>query len=528
MNSEENKEISDFYYKSSTKNIINSNRIKNNYIIKDKSNIINKNSTQISNISNISCTKRIIKRVNKTKMIENSNINQVINLIYSKKDSDLNNNQNLYNNNHTLNNNILNNMNIFKGKKLNKDSKIINYNITYSTNSNSDFFYLNNDNDSQSDTDKEENSISKNYLSNIKKNFDNAKKVLNRTINCKENGKNIIIPKKINSCNNNKNYINNKNFINNKKVNNQFNIKIIYKIFKNNNIGKYLDKKSWINLSLLNKSFYKKQRFLLIQIYFHKIIRDKNCEKNKIYLLKNIFMYSSEELKIKNKLEIIKKYNYYSTKIKSNYKEDILKDISRTFPNDINFNEKIKKKLYNLLICYSNFNKNIGYTQGLNFIAATCLYYFKNEEDAFVFLDSFINRLELHNLLGFNNDTLIQKIKYLELLLNKYIPDLIKYLNSKLLNHEFFTTGWIISIFSNKMDKKRLLICWCFMAVFGWKFFYSFIIQLLIMYKDSIIKTEESKLCFKMKNILIDNQFIKDFNYLIKKTLLFMIDNIIL
>ena len=516
-NSEENKEIYEFHYKSSKKKLINSNNIKNNKKINDKTNIIKKNSTQMKNIS---CTKRIIKRVNKTKMIENPNENQVINLIYSKKECNLKNNKNLYKNNNTLNNNIFNNINLLKGKKQIKDTNIINNNITYSTNSNSDFFYF--DDDSQSDTDKEENSIKKNYLSNINKNFNNAKKVLNKTINYKENGINFIIPKKINSCNNNKNYISNKT------IKNKINLKIVIKIFNNNNIGKYLDKKSWLNLSLLNKKFYKKQRILIFQTYFNKIIRDQNCDKNKINLLKKIFIYSSEELKINNKSDIIKKYNYYSKKIKSNYKEDILKDISRTFPNDINFNEKIKQKLYNLLICYSNFNKNIGYAQGLNFIAASCLYYFKNEEDAFVFLDSFINRLELNNLLGFNNDILIQKIKYLDLLLNKYIPDLNKYLNSKLLNHEFFTTGWIISIFSNKMDKQKLLICWCFMVIFGWKFFYSFIIQLLIMYKDTIIKTEQSKLCFKMKNILIDNQFIKDFNYIIKNTLFFMVDNIIL
>ena len=123
---------------------------------------------------------------------------------------------------------------------------------------------------------------------------------------------------------------------------------------------------------------------------------------------------------------------------------------------------------------------------------------------------------------------MIQKIKYFEILLNKYIPDLNKYLNSKLLNHEFFSTGWIISVFSNNMDKNKLLICWCFMIVFGWKFFYSFIIQVLIKYKDSIINSAEKHLSDKMKNILSNEQFIKDFNYIIKNTFNFMLEHIIL
>ena len=470
---------------------------------------IKKNSTQINNHNNnINYSKRIIKRVNKTKIIEHLGEKEVFNLINFKK-----------NINKISNNQIENNKNK-KVIKVVNESMIINYSNTYTnTNYESNLLFKNDINNSESDTDKEDNSNEKKkYLPHINKNFVNAKKILNKTMKFKENQKKITVPKKINSCNNNK------IFMEKKRTKYKINMKMIYLTFKKYDI----DKKSIINLSLVNKNSYKITRAIIFRFYYYKIIKEKECEKSKINLLKNTFSYSSPDLKLKNKREIIRLYNYYSKEIKSNYKYEILQDISRTFPNDINFNTDIKNKLYYLLICYSNFNKTIGYAQGLNFVAASCLYFFTNEEDAFIFLDSFINKFELYNLLGVDNKILIQKIKYFEILLNKYIPDLNKYLNSKLLNHEFFSAGWIISVFSNNMDKNKLLICWCFMIVFGWKFFYSFIIQVLIKYKDSIINSAEKHLSDKMRNILSNEQFIKDFNYIIKNTFNFMLEHIIL
>lgn len=530
MNSNEKADISTSYKSKNNsykKKLINSSNIIKKQNINIELNLkspyffIKKSPTQIkNNINNINCTKRIIKRVNKTKILDKPKGKKFINHICSNKDSFIK------KGNIILSNNIANKdiiiKNIKKGMKSISESTIINYSNTFiSSNSESTYFFKNFENDSESDTDKEDNAIKKNYLSEINKNFDNAKKILNRKI--KEKNKNdMIIEKKKNSCKNNKNNIENK------KNKNVTNTKNMYKAFLKSNISKYLDKKSFVHLSLLNKMFYKTIRILIFQYFYIKIIKDKESKKNQMNLLRNLFHFSSKDLNLKNKPEIIKIYDYYSKKIKSNYKEDILKDISRTFPKDINFNQKIKTKLYYLLICYSNFNKKIGYAQGLNFVAASCLYFFSNEEDAFLFLDSFINRFKLYNLLGIDNKMLIHKIKYLEFLLNKYMPKLTEYLKMKLLNHEFFSTGWIITVFSNNMDKNQLLICWCFMIVFGWKFFYSFIIQVLIKYQDSIINSEEIKLCSKMKTILNNEQFIKDFKSIIKNTLNFMAKHIVL
>ena len=436
---------------SKIKNKISDNSLSNDFAI---INNVKKNSKKINTSAQFSNFQRM--RINKEKAPQN--FRGAIRHIPSKDyKSGINHINSLKNNNQII------------------SSSIINYSSTYTrVNQNLNIYhkYDNNETTSQSETDKEENSPKKSN-----KNFNNAKKILNKFIKCKENEKNndAILSKKIlgNECNKK-----NSNYKNLRKI---IKSNLFYKIFIGYNIEKFLDKNSLINFSWVNKRIYKKERILIFQYYYYKIIRDKHSKKNRLYLLKNIFAYSSKELKNKNEIE--KKYEYYSKEIKSNYKEDILKDISRTFPNDINFDKELKNKLYDLLICYSNFNKKIGYAQGLNFLAASGLYFFPKEEDAFVFLDSFINRFELYNNFGIDNKNLIQKIQYFETLIIKYIPELNEFFISKSLNHEFFSARWIISIFSNGMNKNELLICWCFMIIFGWKFFYSFSIQVLIMYK---------------------------------------------
>ena len=294
---------------------------------------------------------------------------------------------------------------------------------------------------------------------------------------------------------------------------------------------KFLDKKSLLILSSLNKNFYKNFRKKIYKYFYEKIIKN-NGNGNKEFVLKilhSIPKYASKILLKSNKKSLKSKYQFYKRN-KSIYNDIILQDITRTFPNDPSFKvDSINyNKLYNLLTCYSNYNKSIGYAQGLNFLAASSIFLFKNEEKVFIFLDGLINRFKLNHLLSINNQNLPKKMKYFSQILNKYCNEFISYLSSKLLNHEFFSTSWLLTLFSNSMERSKLFICWCFMVIFGWKFFYSFVIQLLLFYKKNLIEINETKLSVEMKEILRGKQFIKDFNEIIKNTLIFMSNNIVL
>lgn len=51
--------------------------------------------------------------------------------------------------------------------------------------------------------------------------------------------------------------------------------------------------------------------------------------------------------------------------------EAIRIDLPRTFPENVFF-ENIRTPLFNVLVAYANHNKEIGYCQGLNYIAGEC------------------------------------------------------------------------------------------------------------------------------------------------------------
>ena len=295
-------------------------------------------------------------------------------------------------------------------------------------------------------------------------------------------------------------------------------------------IEKFLDIKSYLKLSSLNKMNYKIYRAKLYNHLFENSINQniKEDEKN-IFIMKiinSVFHYKSKIFKNIEQVNAI----YKNYKVKSKYDKEILKDLTRTFPKDKSFSKDSQnyKKLYNILTCYSNYNRFIGYAQGLNFIGAISIYIFDNEEISFLFLDSLINRFELGNYFGIDNKNLINKLMIYSNVLNKYISDIISYLDKQQINHGFFSTAWILTLFSNSMKKENLIISWAFMIIFGWKFFYSFVIQILKFYKEEILNTNVNELCFKMKQILSEEKFILEYNNIIKKTFDFMRENIIL
>ena len=304
---------------------------------------------------------------------------------------------------------------------------------------------------------------------------------------------------------------------------------LIYKKDKEENkikmcIEKFLDFKSLLQLSSTNRAFYRNVRFFLFKYVYNKSIGpNTNRNEQKAFISKIILsLFKCCSIKKKSKKEL--KYLYSSYKTKSKYDMEISKDLTRTFPKDKSFSKDSQnsKKLYNVLTCYSNYNKSIGYAQGINFMAAIAICMFDKEEISFLFLDSLINRFELNNYLSINNKNLIGKLSHFSKYLNKYIPDIISFLDRHDINHGFFSHGWILTLFSNSMKKEYLIYTWAFMIIFGWKFFYSFVIQILLWYKKDIFKANINLLCAKMKNILSDDDFGKNYKNIIRNTFSFM------
>ena len=208
-----------------------------------------------------------------------------------------------------------------------------------------------------------------------------------------------------------------------------------------------------------------------------------------------------------------------------------MKDLLRTFPNDNTFHEGSESynKLFNVLKAYSNYNTEIGYAQGMNFIVAKLIVIFKNEKESFIYLDSLFNKLKMVKVFGIYNN-LESKMKTMQFLLKKLCPDIISFLDQKKINHEIFSANWLITLFSKNFKFDNiLLILWNFSIIFGWKFIFLFSISVAIIFKEKYIKYDLYEFSQYMKNVFIFEHFKKKFKDIIKLTFNYMSqwDNII-
>ena len=478
------------------------NQIKNN----NKNNLNNNN----TNSNKIQSNKKLEEKKESTNSVINSGNEKNNKEINIEENEDVKNIENIIKNNLDYN---LNKRNFFVRK--NNDNLLYQKSQKYNTHST-----LNNDLilktkiDSIIQKDKEDSSMNINKDSSIPDNFDKQNSLtLNRDLMfTKKRFKSISLnlnkqPKKPKYLLNNKNIL--YEIITNDRI-----LQILYSFceFDNNLLNKFC---------LLSKDIYKKLKPLIYQKISSTIFKynENNNTKNKIkkYLMKN----NSSLMKLSPAL-LHKKYADLIFENNNKYDVDIRKDLTRTFPDNILFKygNTYYNKLYHILTAYSNFNKNIGYTQGLNFLAANIIYFFEDEIDEFVFLDAILLKFNFDKILDKNldNNFFVKKLEKTNLLLIKKLPKLNKFLSNIKLNFDFFITNWILTLFSDSIDTEYLTIIWDFMCIFGWKFFEYFVLNVFILCENSILNSTQNNLTYIKKNILRNENFKKNFSKLIKDT----------
>eukprot|EP00826_Nyctotherus_ovalis_P007015 TRINITY_DN11720_c0_g1_i3.p1 TRINITY_DN11720_c0_g1~~TRINITY_DN11720_c0_g1_i3.p1 ORF type:complete len:208 (+),score=28.04 TRINITY_DN11720_c0_g1_i3:55-624(+) len=150
------------------------------------------------------------------------------------------------------------------------------------------------------------------------------------------------------------------------------------------------------------------------------------------------------------------KFSYYSHK-ECKYAADIERDIERTF-NSLHNEPRNIERLRSVLNAFAVKNSDVGYTQGLNFIAGHLLLQFPNEL-AFWILDALANK---HQLKGFLKDKM-PKLKValyqLEQLVKAYLPDIHNDLRRKEVSYELFAVQWFLTLFSFDFEPSYLNTC---------------------------------------------------------------------
>ncbi|XP_050423211.1 TBC1 domain family member 1 isoform X2 [Adelges cooleyi] len=134
------------------------------------------------------------------------------------------------------------------------------------------------------------------------------------------------------------------------------------------------------------------------------------------------------------------------------YQHAILIDLGRTFPNHTYFMSPFgpgQLALYNLLKAYSLLDPEVGYCQGLCFVAGVLLLHM-SEEQAFMMLKHLMFRRSLRKQYLPDMAALQVQLYQLSRLLHDHHPDLYEHFDNCDINPTLYAAPWFLTIFASQ------------------------------------------------------------------------------
>ena len=290
----------------------------------------------------------------------------------------------------------------------------------------------------------------------------------------------------------------------------------------------YLTYKEVISLSNTNKSFF-------IMIRSHKSIKsyiinsklqpehrllfyitNLNISETKSTIEKELSEYNIKSDYYKKILNLSKEA-YINDKRFKKICDEIGRDLHRTF-----YNEKFKKgngslMLKNILTALGFVRPEIGYCQGMNFIAGALVNLIDNEEKCFWIFLTFIDNIQLNLLYLKNMPDFLIRVYQLKNFIELYFPKLYSHLRRNKINIDLFFSKWLLTIFSNYFPFDVLYKVWDVFIIDKWKALFKFCMIILFFMKEDMMKMDLPKFCdyFQSNELLTSlsfEQMIKHYN----------------
>ncbi|KAJ8916156.1 hypothetical protein NQ315_016295 [Exocentrus adspersus] len=198
--------------------------------------------------------------------------------------------------------------------------------------------------------------------------------------------------------------------------------------------------------------------------------------------------------------------------------ETIKIDLPRTFPDNIYFtnHKHLPTMLFNVLGTFGHQNKEVGYCQGLNYIAGLLLLATKDEEASFWLLKVLVeNILPQYYIVSMTG--LLTDLDVLDDLIRKYEPSLHRHIHNIGMPWAMGTTKWFICLFSEVLPTETVFRIWDCLFYEGSKIIFRVAITLIKLHKQEILQTSELGeliACFRnMRNhetVINCHQFMSD------------------
>ena len=274
----------------------------------------------------------------------------------------------------------------------------------------------------------------------------------------------------------------------------------------------YLEYIDILSLQQINKQFYsllhsptlsKKYALKgLINSPKNRIIfYESNINVKKMFntVKKELVDYKINHQIFNNILKIAEKSKETNKKF-SHVLDEIYRDINRTFYTTKFVEGNGKKMLMDILTALAFIRPEIGYCQGMNFIAGALINFIDDEEKCFWIFLSFIDNIEM-NLLYLKNMPDYQiRVYQLNYFIKEYFPELSTHFKKNQINPDVFFSKWILTIFSNYLPFDVLYKVWDVFIFDKWKAIFKFSLMILNSMKDKLMGMD----------LIAFSQYIKD------------------
>lgn len=145
----------------------------------------------------------------------------------------------------------------------------------------------------------------------------------------------------------------------------------------------------------------------------------------------------------------------------SKWRPLILVDAPRTFPGTKVFDEEYQRVLVRILHAYSVLRPEVGYCQGMNFIAGLLLLVSQcQEEESFLVLRALMDERRLSGFFKEQFPLLRVYTHAFDQLMADVVPDLRVHLVSQSVEAEMFLQQWFLSLFINCLPLPAVLVIW--------------------------------------------------------------------
>lgn len=144
---------------------------------------------------------------------------------------------------------------------------------------------------------------------------------------------------------------------------------------------------------------------------------------------------------------------------------DIIRDINRTFPSHVFFQQRHgpgQRSLYNVLKAYSVYDREVGYVQGMGFLAGLFLLYM-GEEDAFWLLVALLKGVlhtPMEGLYQVGLPLVQQQLWQFDRLLHEQLPELAAHMDKEMITPSMYGSQWFITIFTYSFPFSTALRIW--------------------------------------------------------------------